>query len=65
VAPSGAKDQFYFTVYYITLNSNCETQGVPKNFEKIDEIELESKLMHGLFECNFLCFMEKIMFKNH
>jgi hypothetical protein len=21
---SGAKDQFYFAVYYITLNSNCE-----------------------------------------
>jgi hypothetical protein len=23
---SGAKEQFYFTVYYIALNSNCEAQ---------------------------------------
>jgi hypothetical protein len=30
---SGAKDQFYFAVYYITLNSNCEAQGVSKNLE--------------------------------
>jgi len=30
VAPhSGAKDQIYCIVYYITLNSNCEAQGVP------------------------------------
>ncbi len=36
VAPqSGTKDQFYFTVYYITLNSNCEAQGVSKNLETI------------------------------
>jgi hypothetical protein len=27
---SGAKDQFYCTVYYITLNTNCEAQGVSK-----------------------------------
>ncbi len=31
VAPqSGAKDQFYCTVYYLNLNSNCEAQGVSK-----------------------------------
>jgi hypothetical protein len=35
VAPqSGAKQNFYFTVYYITLNSNCEAQGASKNLEK-------------------------------
>jgi hypothetical protein len=27
---SGAKDQFYHTVYYSTLNSNCEAQRVSK-----------------------------------
>jgi hypothetical protein len=34
---SSAKDQFYFTVYYITLNSNCAAQGVSKNFEKMEK----------------------------
>ncbi len=33
VPKSGAKDQFYCTVYYITLNSNCKVQGVRKNTE--------------------------------
>jgi hypothetical protein len=28
---SGAKDQFYCTVYYITLNSISEAQRVSKN----------------------------------
>jgi hypothetical protein len=28
---SGAKDPFYCTVYYITLNSNCEDPVVSKN----------------------------------
>jgi hypothetical protein len=38
VAPqSCAKDQFDCTVYYITLNWNCEAQRVPKN-EKIQKI---------------------------
>ncbi len=38
VAPqSGEKDQFYWTVYYTTLNSNCEAQGVSKNLKKIAE----------------------------
>ncbi len=32
---SGAKDQFYCTVYYITLYSNCEAQGVSKNLKKL------------------------------
>jgi len=31
VAPqSGTNDQLYCTVYYITLNSNCEAQGYKK-----------------------------------
>jgi hypothetical protein len=38
---SGAKDQFYCAVYYITLNSNCEAQRVCKKWKKI---ELESKI---------------------
>jgi hypothetical protein len=37
VLQSGAKDQFYCTVYYVTLNSNCEAQGVSKNLKKIVE----------------------------
>ncbi len=32
VPQSVAKDQFYCTVYNITLNSNCEAQGVTKKF---------------------------------
>ncbi len=43
VAPqSGAKDQLYCTVYYITLNQNCEAQSVSKK-EKMYKIELEAK----------------------
>jgi hypothetical protein len=38
VAPLlGAKDQFYCTIYYITLNSNCEAWGVFKNLKLIVE----------------------------
>jgi hypothetical protein len=32
---SGAKQIFYCTVYYITLNSNCEAQRASKNLKKI------------------------------
>jgi hypothetical protein len=35
VPQSGAKDQFYFIIYYITLNLNCQTQGVSKNLRKM------------------------------
>jgi hypothetical protein len=36
VAPqSGAKEKKYCTVYYITLNSNCEAHGVSKNLKNI------------------------------
>jgi hypothetical protein len=37
---SGAKGKFYYTVYYITLNSYCEAQRASKNFK----IELEAKI---------------------
>jgi len=44
VAPqSGAKDQFYCTVYYITLNSNCEAQGASKNLKKNAEDRVRSQ----------------------
>jgi hypothetical protein len=33
VPQSVAKGQFYCTVYNITLNSNCDAQGVSKIFE--------------------------------
>ncbi len=42
---SGAKDQFYCTVYYITLNSTCKAQGVSKNLKKkLWEIKLEARI---------------------
>jgi hypothetical protein len=28
VPQSGAEDQFYFTVYYYKLNSNCDAQSI-------------------------------------
>jgi hypothetical protein len=38
VAPqSGAKQYFYCSVYYITLNSNCEAQRASKNLKKVVE----------------------------
>jgi hypothetical protein len=33
---SGAKEQFYWTVYNVTLNSNCEAQRVSKNLKKTE-----------------------------
>jgi hypothetical protein len=45
VAPqSGAKGQFYCTVYYRTLNSIGEAQAVSKNLNKFKKIELEAKI---------------------
>jgi hypothetical protein len=32
---SVAKDQFNFSVYYITLNSSCETQKLSQIWKKI------------------------------
>ncbi len=43
VPQSGAKDQFYRTVYYITLYSNCKARGVSKNFKKIVEDRVRSQ----------------------
>jgi hypothetical protein len=44
VAPqSGAKYQFYRTVYYITLNSNCEARRISKNLEKILDDRVKSQ----------------------
>jgi hypothetical protein len=44
VAPqSGAKQFFYCTFYYITLNSNCEAKRASKNLKKMQKIELEAK----------------------
>jgi hypothetical protein len=40
---SGAKDKFCYTVYNITLNSNCEAQRISKNLEKNVE-DQKSKL---------------------
>jgi hypothetical protein len=44
VAPqSGAKQIFYCTVYYITLNSNYEAQRASKNLKKIVEDKVGSQ----------------------
>ena len=67
VAPqSGTKDQFYFPVYYITLNSNCEARRVSKNLKTIveDTVGSKNKCM-GNLSVIFLHFKDKIMFKNH
>jgi hypothetical protein len=41
--PSGAKQKFYCTVFYITLNSNCEAQRASKNLKKIAEDRVRSQ----------------------
>jgi hypothetical protein len=44
VPQSGAKDEFYCTIYCTTLNSNCEAQRASKNFwKKWKKIELDAK----------------------
>jgi hypothetical protein len=40
---SGAENQFYCTVYNITLNYNCEAQSVSKNEIKIVEDGVRSQ----------------------
>jgi hypothetical protein len=37
------KQKFYFTVYYITCNSNCEAQRASKNLKKIVEDRVGSQ----------------------
>ncbi len=56
VAPkSSAKDQFYFSVYYLTLNSNCEVQRASKNLKKIVEDRVRSQNeLEGSFKGRFL-----------
>jgi hypothetical protein len=39
---TGVKQIFYCTVYYITLNSNCEAQGASKNLKKIVEANINA-----------------------
>jgi hypothetical protein len=39
----GAKQIFYCTVYYITLNSNCEAERAPKKLKKIVEDRVQSQ----------------------
>jgi hypothetical protein len=44
VPQSGVKENFYCTVYYITLYSNCEAQWAYQNFkEKIVEDRIRSQ----------------------
>jgi len=43
VPQSDEKEQFFSTVYYITLNSNCEAQRASKNLKKIVEDGVGSK----------------------
>ena len=40
---SGAKAKFYCTVYYTTLDSNCEAQRASKNLKKIVEDRVQSQ----------------------
>jgi hypothetical protein len=40
---SGAKDQFYCTVYYITLNLNCEAWRVSTDLKNIEESRVRSQ----------------------
>jgi hypothetical protein len=44
----GAKQFFYCTVYYITLNSDCEAQRTCKNLKNIVEEDRfrSQKIMH-------------------
>jgi hypothetical protein len=56
-AQSGAKQFFYSTVYYITLNSNCEAQRASKNLKKYveDRVRSPKECMSDL-SVNFLLF---------
>ncbi len=60
-----AMQKIYCSVYYITLNSNCEAQRAHKNLKKI--VEYRARSQNERFECNFflLFLKEKIVFKHH
>jgi hypothetical protein len=45
---SCAKENFYCTVYYITLYSNCEAQRASKNLKKIVKDRVRRKKIKGL-----------------
>jgi hypothetical protein len=62
---SGTKYQFYCTVYYITLNSNCEDQVVYKHLKKIVENRVRSQILRLGDMSVIFSFKDKIMFKNH
>jgi len=51
VPQSGEKQNFYCTVYNITLNSNYQAQRASK-FKKI----VEAKINAQVIECNFFTF---------
>jgi hypothetical protein len=64
VAPqSGAIEKFYFTVYYITLNSNCEAQRVYKNLKSIVEDRVKSRNKWKSDLSAFFYFKEKLCLK--
>jgi hypothetical protein len=44
VPQSSAKDQFFCTAYYLTLNLNWKAQSASKNLKKIVERELEAEM---------------------
>ncbi len=52
----GAEDQFYCSVYYITINSNCEAQGVSKNLKKIEDTVKSQDLRMGDLSVIFYIF---------
>jgi hypothetical protein len=58
---SGAKQNYYCTVYYTTLNSNDEAQKAPKNLEKNCRRSQKPKFMQEGFECNFFTFDRKTL----
>jgi hypothetical protein len=46
------KQNFYCTVYYITLNSNCDAQRASKNLKKIVELEVKNNILNLTFCTN-------------
>ena len=64
---SGAKQIFYCTVYYITLNSNCEAQRASKNLKKIteDRVRSQKQCMSDQSVIFFYFLKEENMFKSH
>ncbi len=62
VLQSGAKEEFYHTVYYITLNQICVARRLPKILKKLWKTELDAKIDRWDLSVNLLLFKEKIMF---